>query len=371
MVTRAETENSSPIRAGQYQGPTDRGSHERGIAKLNEQFAGSNRSLSRHIVNALERAVSSGRQQVGVFDVGSGIGTTMLDLKYNGEVAHTLSKFLKRNPGVRLTVHGLTDAPSPDLHLQPREWTLDQLEGIETFAPIEQITLENDYFSLARRANQTMAHYLREKGITSLDLLWFSQSAQYLSARVFKETIEALWNVLEPGGVILMAGISGPLKGYKGFSNRQLVGPPPAAGTPTRIDIIRENTTPIGQSDMNFFVLQRAKRQANLEQERAATQQVLAMYIQRGVLKDGEFEAFYKEALTDPAISPESQWHVAVNNTLGTAHQRLVARHKTDQHQQKIDTLFALPGATVINLAGKYGTKWRALSQAVMVQKEL
>ncbi len=154
------------------------------------------------LATQLELAAAQGRSTVNVLDLGCGTGALIKNI-VNDKIDEDRQRIaasrriLSANPGLRIRIIGLTDAPSDGKYLKSE--AVVPSPYVVPLPTNDQINAEIVYFSIT--ANQTIGQFAEATGLDNIDLVVSTGFLLYLGDMdVYKKTIQDVAKRLRPSG---------------------------------------------------------------------------------------------------------------------------------------------------------------------------
>lgn len=170
-------------------------------------------SIDDLLTEQLEQAILSGRAEVALLDIGSGVGKLLQGIRERSNQLPKTMAFLEKNPDFQLKCIGFTDAKTPESFMTKRE--------LPAKDPHPQISADNYFYTLTSR--QTVTDFLRQIGQSEVQLVLGTLSLAYVGATTFGHAIEDSFAALSPAGKMLLSGYGTKHPGFETvFFVRQL-----------------------------------------------------------------------------------------------------------------------------------------------------
>jgi hypothetical protein len=202
-----DARNVDNPQANFYHGLTDRGSHARGVRTLEHAW---NKELpvgtfDELLLGQLRLADEAKRANVTIVDIGSGDGALLKSFFNAPAVLAGSLAFLEKHPEMNLRVIGITDAKTPQEHLQAI-----------TLSPAgeQQIQAQNIHYSISR--TQTLSKFAQHLNIQEADIILSTWMMTYVGPSTFQQLMTDAIHLLRPNGgqMIVQAYAESEIPGF-------------------------------------------------------------------------------------------------------------------------------------------------------------
>ncbi len=210
-----------------YDGPTGPTYTSRSLAecdRLWNEGAVKPGTFDQLLSEQLRLAVEQGRNEVVVFDLGSGTGALIKNVVNDsglGDDSKTRQSrvLLEEHPDMRVRLVGLTDAQKPEDFLKSDPITASSSYTIP-HPTNRQITAENIHYSIT--PGQPLSDFLDQTGMPQVDLVFSTSFFIHLDEGVFEQTLRDSAKALRKGGKMIVKAYHTKSRAYRKDYERRM-----------------------------------------------------------------------------------------------------------------------------------------------------